>query len=134
MTTASATVWNDIIGHVRLNQPQLARGWFSELRFEGLDQGVVRIRACNRAQAQYLLRHCRAAFAEAAQAATGRLVSIAFDADALSKSSNYLTDVGIGFETSFELKDYVLFIAGVVAYTLDTDGSVEVRFDIKALH
>lgn len=60
--------------------------------------------------------------------------AIAFDADALSKSSNYLTDVGIGFETSFDLKDYVLFIAGIVAYTLDTDGSVEVRFDIKALH
>ncbi len=100
MTTASATVWNDIVGHVRLNQPQLARGWFSELRFEGLDRGVVRIRACNRAQAQYLLRHCRAAFAEAAQAATGRLVSIAFDAD--DSEEGALFGAGLSFDSLAE--------------------------------
>ncbi len=60
--------------------------------------------------------------------------AIGFDRDALTRSSNYLTDVGVGFETSFRLKDYVFFIAGIVAHTLDTDGGVEARFDIKALH
>jgi len=80
MTRAAATVWSDIIEHVRLNRPQLVRGWFSDLSLGEMDGGVVHVQASNRAQAQYLQQHCRAAFAEAAQAATGRLVSIAFDA------------------------------------------------------
>lgn len=81
MTRAVATVWSDITEHVRLNRPQLVRGWFSDLSLGDMDGGVVHVRASNRAQAQYLQQHCRAAFAEAAQAATGRLVSIAFDAE-----------------------------------------------------
>jgi hypothetical protein len=60
--------------------------------------------------------------------------TIGFDRDELSKSANYLTDVGVGFETSFRLKDYVFFIAGVVAHIVDTDDGVEARFDVKALH
>ena len=81
MTTASTTVWNDILGQVRLNHPQLVRGWFSDLKLSKLERGVVHILACNQAQSLYLEQHCRLAFFEAAQAATGRLVSVAFDAD-----------------------------------------------------
>jgi chromosomal replication initiator protein len=48
------------------------------VRFEG---GVLAIHACNGAQVRYLQRHCRTTFAEAAQAATGRLVTVEFEAD-----------------------------------------------------
>lgn len=78
MTIRSATLWNDIIAHVRLNHPELARGWFTRLAPGALDGGVVVVFAANDAQAEYLERHCQAAFSTAAQAATGRLVSVSF--------------------------------------------------------
>ncbi len=81
MKTAPGIIWNDILEQVRLNHPQVVRGWFSELRLAEVESGVVHIRTCNRAQSQYLQQHCHEAFVEATQAATGRLVSIAFDAD-----------------------------------------------------
>lgn len=81
IVTASARVWDDILGQVRLNYPQLARGWFADLSLTKVEDGIVYVCACNSAQSQYLQQHCRPAFLEAAQAATGRLVSIAFDCD-----------------------------------------------------
>lgn len=78
MTSVTGNVWNDILAHVRLNQPHIVRGWFSELKPEGLSGGVIRIVTSNEAQVRYLGRHGRYAFVEAAQAATGRLVSVDF--------------------------------------------------------
>ncbi|MFQ5494933.1 MAG: chromosomal replication initiator protein DnaA [Phycisphaerae bacterium] len=97
-TTASkSTVWDDILSQIRLNHPPLIRGWFSELRLAELAGGVVRVRARNRAQKQYLEQHCRLAFSEAAQAATGRLVSVAFEAaDLVDNRSESQT---LAFET-----------------------------------
>jgi chromosomal replication initiator protein len=80
MSTLAATTWNDILGHFRVNHAELVRGWFSDLRPAEVDGGVVRIRAANEAQVRYLDRHCRLPLTEAAQAATGRLVTLAFDA------------------------------------------------------
>ncbi len=48
----------------------------------------MRIRAANQAQARYLEQHCRLAFTEAAQAATGRLVSVAFEVDEAEEEPN----------------------------------------------
>lgn len=81
MTAVSTTVWNDIIGHFRVNHPPLVRGWFCELKPSEIDSGVLSVRATNRAQYRYLEQHCRLPFAEAAQAATGRLLSVTFEAD-----------------------------------------------------
>ena len=81
MATAPATVWNDMLAQVRLNHPELVRGWFSDLQLIGMAGGVVQIGARNRAQAQYLEQHCRFAFSDAAQAATGRLVAVSFEAE-----------------------------------------------------
>lgn len=87
MSTAAATIWNDILSQVRLNHPDLVRGWFADLRLADVDSGVVYIHTCNPAQSQYLRQHCRDVFAEAAQAATGRLVSVHFDSDACDDGS-----------------------------------------------
>lgn len=75
-------VWADVLAHVRLHQPGAARGWFSQLRAGRLEGGVLSVVAANGAQLGYLHRHCMRAFSEAAQAATGRLVSVRFESTA----------------------------------------------------
>lgn len=80
MANVSATLWDDVLGHVRISHPTLMRGWFSHLEVIRLEHGVLEVQSGNSAQARYLEQHCKAAFAEAAQAATGRLVSVRFSA------------------------------------------------------
>ncbi len=79
MPTTIASMWSDVLAQIRLNHPELVRGWFCDLSMGKLDGGVVPIQAMNHAQCQYLERYCRPAFSEAAQAATGRLVSVLFE-------------------------------------------------------
>lgn len=83
MVTPQTTLWDDVIGQVRLTHPSLSRGWFAELEASDLQHGVLEIMAKNSAQARYLDQHCRVAFQEAAQAATGRLVTVRFRAEVL---------------------------------------------------
>lgn len=78
MTGLSDAVWADILGYVRTHYPAFARGWFSQLRAGLLNQGRLGVIAANQAQLTYLREHCTRPFVEAAQAATGRLVSIDF--------------------------------------------------------
>lgn len=106
MPTATATVWSDIIGQVRLNHAPLVRGWFEQLELADLDGGVVHIRTCNRAQSQYLQQHCRRAFSEAAQAATGRLVSVAFEAGEEEEDIGSALSFAEGEEHLLLNKDY----------------------------
>ncbi|RIK61854.1 MAG: chromosomal replication initiator protein DnaA [Planctomycetota bacterium] len=80
MNDLSESVWADILGHLRTHHPSIARGWFSQLRPGPLANGVVTIIAANAAQLSYLHEHCVRPFVEASQAATGRLVSVAFEA------------------------------------------------------
>jgi len=55
--------------------------------------GVVAVQARNNAQCKYLSQHCKPAFAEAAQAATGRLVSVTFEALDGSPGTNLGVDL-----------------------------------------
>ena len=77
MSKVSDNTWSDILGHVQVNHPQLVRGWFSTLRPVQVSGGVLEIEAINDAQRRYLEQHCHFALAEAAQAATGRLITVA---------------------------------------------------------
>ena len=79
MDRISETVWADILGYVRTHHPAISRGWFSQLRPADLIAGELRVLAGNAAQQTYLSEHCVRPFVEAAQAATGRLVSVCFD-------------------------------------------------------
>ncbi|MCG8408489.1 MAG: chromosomal replication initiator protein DnaA [Phycisphaerales bacterium] len=74
----SDAVWADILGYVRTHYSAFARGWFSQLRAGSLKQGQLDVFAANGAQLTYLREHCTRPFVEAAQAATGRLVSVEF--------------------------------------------------------
>jgi chromosomal replication initiator protein len=78
MSGVSEALWADILAQVRINNPDLVRGWFTQLSPIGLDQGILEIRAVNSGQQRYLSDHCLRAFVEAAQAATGRLVTVRF--------------------------------------------------------
>ncbi len=82
MATVSTSVWTDVLGHVKLNYPHIMRGWFSQLSPTGIEAGTMVVVARNGAQVRYLDKHCKAAFAEAGQAATGRLITATFQADA----------------------------------------------------
>ena len=82
MSVLSDVVWADVLGYVRTHYPALARSWFSRLRAGPLTQGQLLIMALNPAQKTYLDEHCVRPFVEAAQAATGRLVSVEFGAAA----------------------------------------------------
>jgi chromosomal replication initiator protein len=62
------------------------------LRSGGLADGVVDIVAENAAQTAYLKQRCVAAFTEAAQAVTGRLVAVTFTSQTLSTASESAGD------------------------------------------
>jgi len=76
MSKVSDNTWKDVLGHMQVNHPQLMRGWFSTLSPLRVDGGVLEIEALNDAQRRYLDQHCRFALSEAAQAATGRLITV----------------------------------------------------------
>jgi len=81
MTTLKSSEWNDIVGYVRVHFPDLVRGWFTNLEPLELRSGMLTIRANNNSQVSYLAEHCRRPFIEAAQAATGMLVSVSFESE-----------------------------------------------------
>lgn len=74
-------IWEDVIQHVRVHYPDLARSWFTRLAPDDLSGGMLIVQAENNPQVRYLNEHCRRPFVEAAQAATGRLISVRFQAD-----------------------------------------------------
>ena len=79
MTTAApSNLWDDLLALVRVRHPALARSWFTDLTLEGITHGVMTIRTANAAQHQYLEQYGLPGFAEAAQAVTGRLVTVTF--------------------------------------------------------
>jgi len=79
MTTAApSNLWNDVLNHLRAAHPALYRGWFVDLSLEDMTHGVMSIRTANAGQHQYLEQYGTPGFSEAAQAVTGRLVSVQF--------------------------------------------------------
>ncbi len=68
----------DLLKHVRLNHAGLFRRWFDDMKFGELDAGQLEILAETPDQARYLQNHCVAAFRDAAQSLTGRLVTVEF--------------------------------------------------------
>ena len=55
-----------------------------------------------------------------------------FDRDVYSDFGTYYPDVGIGFESSFQLKKYAFFLSGIVAQALRGDGGIEAKLSIKS--
>ncbi len=98
---AAATLMPEILRSVIGRHPGMARGWFSRLRLGGLDGGVLGIITENLAQAKYLAESCAALFVEAAQAVTGRLLTVEFSADDESRPAEVRRPV-VGATLTFE--------------------------------
>jgi len=115
MATSPTTLWNDVLGQIRLSHPSLVRGWFADISVGELTHGVMKIVVRNRAQARYLEQHCLSAFVEAAQAATGRLVSLTFDPlEDEDEEAGGALPFGIGAEELILNPDYTFghFVTG----------------------
>lgn len=63
---------------MRRAQPGICRQWFEELEPAGIAGGVLYVRAHSMVHRDYLHRACSAPFNEAAQTATGLLISVRF--------------------------------------------------------
>jgi chromosomal replication initiator protein len=70
--------WNDIVACVRRQSPELVRPWFESLGPIEINNGIIRIPTADAAQYAYLTQHCHAPISAAAQAVTGRLVTVRF--------------------------------------------------------
>lgn len=70
--------WTDILEHMQAHHSGIARSWFDQLKPGDMQGGQLTIIAANAAQLTYLNEHCMRPFVEAAQAATGRLVTVQF--------------------------------------------------------
>ncbi len=85
-------IWGDLVAFLRTHHGGICRGWFDELRLAGLEGGEALVESSNQAQRTYLENHCRRSFADAVQAATGRLVSVRFTTrgdDGASQATNH---------------------------------------------
>ena len=71
-------LWQQIIQPVVANGGEAIRPWFAQLEPVSLDRGLLEIRTPGQRHQEYCQQHAGRLFTEAAQAATGRLVSACF--------------------------------------------------------
>ena len=62
----------------------------------------------------------------------GGVGNIGLNRDIYADFGEYVPDVGIGFESSFNLRKYRFFLSGIVAQALKGDGGVEARVSVKS--
>lgn len=78
MVEPDQAIWRKVLAHLRAQFPDLWRQWFEEIEPLTLAGGVFDLQVVRDVQKRYLARECARAFADAAQAATGRLISVRF--------------------------------------------------------
>jgi chromosomal replication initiator protein len=71
-------VWSDLLKYMRQTQPDICRQWFDQLEVLGIAGGVLRVRAHTTMHRDFLNRACNRPFNEAAQVATGHLLTVKF--------------------------------------------------------
>jgi len=72
------SIWPGMLAHLRAHHPAVCRHWFEELRPAGVQAGTILVRVEEEIRRRYLQRECAEVFAEAAQAASGRLLAVRF--------------------------------------------------------
>ncbi len=60
--------------------------------------------------------------------------TIGFDRQVLTELNDYVEDVGVGFESSFRLKNFQFFFSGLFAQALNAEGGLKIRFALKSYH
>jgi chromosomal replication initiator protein len=64
--------------YLRRNHPEICRHWFDRISVLGVEGGLLRLLVDEPVRLKYLQRTCVAAFTEAAQSVTGRLLAVRF--------------------------------------------------------
>jgi chromosomal replication initiator protein len=98
MGTVSDRTWSEILASLRAQHPELMRPWFTRLEPLDLHHGVIRVRTDDYSHYQYLCQQCQPAITEAAQAITGRLVTVNF----LAPPTRAETELPLSFESETE--------------------------------
>lgn len=78
MAKLDPALWRDMMDYLRHKHAPICRRWFDDLDPVKLDAGLLEINTLTTVQRNYLQQRCREQFTEAAQAATGALVSVRF--------------------------------------------------------
>ena len=76
--TPEMTLQQDLITYLRHHHGNMCRQWFDDIEPIGVVNGVLRLLVNEPVQLRYLQRVCTEQFSEAAQAITGRLLSVHF--------------------------------------------------------
>jgi chromosomal replication initiator protein len=101
MPTVDPVVWQRIIQQVVSTGGQVIRPWFTELEPVTLEHGVLEVQAPDASERDYCARHATRLFTEAAQSATGRLISVVFvtPEQASAQTDDGATAPGAGSES-----------------------------------
>jgi chromosomal replication initiator protein len=105
-------VWKEILVYISGLHSPWVRQWFGELSPLELTTGVLTVRASTTIQQQYLMGKCREIFNEAAQAVTGKLVTVTFVTG--NNAGGGLTRFGDSYDDIILSPDYVFenFVVG----------------------
>ena len=60
--------------------------------------------------------------------------AIGFDRDIFTETDDLVYDVGVGWESSFRLRDYDFFFSGLLAQAFNAEGGVQLRLSLKSYH
>ena len=78
-------VWQRVLQSVRIQHPSLNRVWFDQMTPRQLTNGVIQVTVATAAQLNFCQSQCQTPFTAAAQAITGRLVSVSFHCENLPR-------------------------------------------------
>src|SRR5215212_1511244 len=84
-TPLDPSVWNAVLQSVRNQHPSLHRVWFDQMVPRQLTNGVIQVTVSTPAQLNFSQSQCQGPFTAAAQAVTGRLVSVSFHCENLPR-------------------------------------------------
>lgn len=79
-------IWQRILQSVRVAHPTLNRVWFDQMAPRQLTNGVIQVTVGTPAQLNFCQSQCQPPFTAAAQQATGRLVSVSFHCESLTRA------------------------------------------------
>ena len=85
-------VWQRILNVVRMQHPTLNRVWFDQMIARQLTNGVIQVTVITPAQLNFCQSQCQQPFTAAAQAITGRLLSVSFHCDNLPRAGGVFND------------------------------------------
>jgi chromosomal replication initiator protein len=78
-------IWQRVLSNVRYQHPSLNRTWFDQMTPRQLTNGVIQVTVATPAQLNFCQSQCQQPFTAAAQAVTGRLISVSFHCEHLPR-------------------------------------------------